>query len=212
MSGLKMFCMPEMYEMKVDNSTLSHYRLGPTNPMNFWRFAIFEKGAVTRAAIGHYETTQLYWIAEPLQWVTFKKQRPPGLLLRGIDYKLRGIDSFYVVVATPPFKKKANLKSESELVSYVLLSEVLNFSTTVPADIKDIALLVKGLCIFKEIGVGTVEEMADFMTAASVPRRIELLEELHEARVKSIFQAKNCQNDAAMAPCNCSWKAHGKSR
>jgi hypothetical protein len=44
MSGLKMFCMPEMYEMKVDNSTLSHYRLGPTNPMNFWRFAIFEKG------------------------------------------------------------------------------------------------------------------------------------------------------------------------
>ena len=192
------FSMPASFDVKIDNSSITHYRLSSSNPCQFFSFAVLESGQWTRSAPGHYVTAEPYWIAEPLQYVYFKGNRPPALFLYGVDYKRKNGPSHFVVVATGPYKKKTNFKSESELLSYVDITEVLSFSDWVPQeDQKHLPGLIRHLKCFKEVGMTSAEGYKEYMDKP-ISDKVKTMDEIQEEVKQYTFRSKNILSDTAM--------------
>jgi hypothetical protein len=105
------FSMPQSFDCKVNNASVTHYRLGKHHPMEFYEWAVFVTSSWKKTALGTYTTSEPCWIAQPLQFVHFKANttRQPALLIKGVEHKGLG-QPYFAVVATPPFKKKTKFK------------------------------------------------------------------------------------------------------
>ena len=190
--------MPQSFDCKVNNASVTHYRLGKHHPMEFYEWAVFVTSSWKKTALGTYTTSEPYWIAQPLQFVHFKANttRQPALLIKGVEYKGLG-QPYFAVVATPPFKKKTKFKELGDLLSYVPMTDVLSFSKTVPQSAKgDLPGLVKHLPQFSQFNLKTVDEVAGYLTMP-VSERWAMVDEVHDNREKAIFFNKGILGDTA---------------
>ena len=177
----------EVQSLRADYGTITHYPLDQRLPAKFWRAAVFSEAKVGKnPETKAYEPSQPYWIFEPLQWLSFKTQRAAGLSIKLIACSQKAPDMFYVV-ATPPYKKKSNFKTEAELISFVPWTDVQSYSDTLPAEAKkDLPGLIKHLQCFKECQIKDEQDLAFHMDMPQ-SERIEIVERLDtETRLEAI--------------------------
>ena len=93
------------------------------NPAEYFRTLLFNQPEVKKNAEGQYLVIGPWRVAGPLEWLTFKGSRKPGLLIKTVEWTKNPGGTFFKV-ATPPFKKTKNFKTEEELISFVPVEDL----------------------------------------------------------------------------------------
>jgi hypothetical protein len=187
----------EQQSIKPDYGTITHYNLDSRLPAQFWRAGVFAEAKVQRDPITRdYQPAEPYWIFEPLQWLTFKTNRADALSLKVIEYSRKQADVYYMV-ATPPYKKKTNFKTEAELISYVQWEDVQSYSKTVPASgLLNLIGLIKYLQCFQELKLKTEDDIRYHLNI-DINVRMQHLNKL-DKEVRKVVMTARCPDDEAM--------------
>jgi hypothetical protein len=204
------FSLPDKRIVKINNASLTHYRLGKHHPMEFFEWAIFAEDSWQKTALGSYATSEQFWVVQPLQYAYFHPNsgRQPALVIKGVEYK--GLPQpYFCIVATPPFKNKAKFKKPADLLSYVPMEQIKLFSLVIPQDVdKEVSGLVKHLQQFQEFSLKSRDDIAEYLKSP-VAQRWAMVDEIHKAREQEIFCKKSCVSDAAQqAALRATWSAH----
>ena len=192
------FSLLDKHTVKINNASLTHYRLGKHHPMEFFEWAIFAEDSWQKTALGSYATSEQFWVVQPLQYAYFHPNsgRQPALVIKGVEYK--GLPQpYFCIVATPPFKNKAKFKKPADLLSYVPMEQIKLFSLVIPQDVdKEVSGLVKHLQQFQEFSLKSRDAIAEYLKSP-VAQRWAMVDEIHKAREQEIFCKKSCVSDAA---------------